>query len=874
MRLELFALSALMVMLLALTACQAAEQLEATEPTLEVTLTEDVGLPATEEPPTREPTPVPPTPEPTPELVAAYEPVFEPTDCWWTLPESQPVECGYLVVPENRGDPDSPSIRIATAILRHPGGNPESDPIVYIHGGPGGGFMQVLDLEFETLTEFFETNRDVIYFDQRGNGLSEPSFNCPDFATALGDLFDYTLDSEQLTNSEAQDHLLGELVECGEAWGQTVDLSTYDSPTTAADVNDLRIALGYDQINVYAESYGPRVAQSLMRDYPDTVRSAVLDAAMSTYAPLEYFPRKHGGMLSHLFELCAADEACNTAFPDLRNVWLETLDEVDQNPVSLKGSFPLTGEAFDFLVDDGMLATALFFLSYQDDALPAIPACIYATHEGDYACLEGALGRVIIRAFLANWGNLLNVTCRERTPISRVEDFEAVLEAYPEVKSFWEDNLFIPKRTLFNESLCEAWGGGVVPESEHDPVVSSIPTLLVLGDTDPASIMEESMGIAETLENHFGPYSYPFLSHVVFGAHECPTSMVTAFINDPTAEPDASCIAEMGADFDSPGEGGEIALEPFTNEDMGYSTLIPTGWEEMIPGVYSRGNPALDPTILAQLSSPNETAEEFLSEILANLGVAALPETPVRVMDSDALSWSLYLVSGDPTTAVALAESETTTYIVVLKAAGDEFDALADELLVPAIMAFTPTNQYGMTPFTSSDESLSFVYPDGWPVEQTGPGRVILANSDDGMTRFENGALQNGDVRISITLVPANMLADFGLHMGNTAEEALQFIPDSGLFVTEQEDTQVGEIQSIELGNSHSAAQVGISTADEEGVLITEMQSDQVIAFISVVAPTGEYANFEEPVRNIADSISVSVTANEMIALIMSSAQE
>jgi hypothetical protein len=124
---------------------------------------------------------------------------------------------------------------------------------------------------------------------------------------------------------------------------------------------------------------------------------------------------------------------------------------------------------------------------------------------------------------------------------------------------------------------------------------------------------------------------------------------------------------------------------------MGYTTLIPTGWEELIPGAYSRGNPAIDPTLLAQLSAPNETADDFLGQILANLGVPSLPETPVRVMDSDALSWSLYLVSGDPTTAVALAESETTTYMVALKATADEFDALADELLIPAIMAFTPT---------------------------------------------------------------------------------------------------------------------------------------------------------------------------------------
>jgi hypothetical protein len=125
---------------------------------------------------------------------------------------------------------------------------------------------------------------------------------------------------------------------------------------------------------------------------------------------------------------------------------------------------------------------------------------------------------------------------------------------------------------------------------------------------------------------------------------------------------------------------------------MGYSGIIPSGWNELDPGIVARGNPAVDPTILAQLSSPNEMAEEFLGQILANLGVATLPETPVRVMDSDALSWSLYLVSGNPTTAVALAESDTTTYIVVLRAAGDEFDALADELLVPAIMALTPTD--------------------------------------------------------------------------------------------------------------------------------------------------------------------------------------
>jgi hypothetical protein len=183
-------------------------------------------------------------------------------------------------------------------------------------------------------------------------------------------------------------------------------------------------------------------------------------------------------------------------------------------------------------------------------------------------------------------------------------------------------------------------------------------------------------------------------------------------------------------------------------------------------------------------------------------------------------------------------------------------------------------SEIGMNSFTSSDESLSFDYPEGWSVEDTGPGRVILANSDDAMARSDSGALQSGDVRISITLLPANIVADYGFHLGNTAEDALQFIHDSGLFVAAQEDTQVGEIQSLELENTASAAQLSVATSDQGGALITSMQSDQVVAYISVVAPMGEYTNFEESVRYIVDSISVSVTADEMIALIMSSVQK
>ena len=501
-----------------------------------------------------------------------------------------------------------------------------------------------------------------------------------------------TLDGQQLTYSEVQDHLLEMAVACADAFSQTIDLSAYDSANSAADINDLRIALGYEQINLYAESYGPRVAQSTMRDFPDALRSIVLDAPMSTNSPLEDQAVQFGNALNQLFEACAADEDCHMAFPDLRTVWIDVLSQLDENPVPLSVTNPFTGETFDILLDDGALSTALWRFSYSTSNVPAMPALIYAVSQGDYAPAVDAFSRFHIALSFLSLGDFYNVGCRERYPISSIENFDAILDEYPETRTYWEENFLWSRSLLFSPELCQSWGGGGVADSEYEPVVSSIPTILTVGSHDPTADVEETTLIAETLENSFGPYVYDGMGHVVYGdAAECPTSMINAFIIDPTTEPDASCLADMSLTFRIPGEAGEIALEPFTNEEMGYTTLIPTGWEEIIPGAYSRGNPAIDPTLLAQLSSPNETADEFLGQILANLGVPSLPETPVRVMDSDALSWSLYLVSGDPTTAVALAESETTTYMVAMKAAGDEFDALADSLLVPAIMAFTPT---------------------------------------------------------------------------------------------------------------------------------------------------------------------------------------
>ena len=63
-----------------------------------------------------------------------------------------------------------------------------------------------------------------------------------------------------------------------------IDLTDYHSEASAADLDELRQALGYEQWNVLGVSYGARLALATMRSYPDGVRSVILDSVYDVTA--------------------------------------------------------------------------------------------------------------------------------------------------------------------------------------------------------------------------------------------------------------------------------------------------------------------------------------------------------------------------------------------------------------------------------------------------------------------------------------------------------------------------------------------------------------------------------------------------------------
>ena len=170
-----------------------------------------------------------------------------------------------------------PARTIRLMVAKYPASLPEKrpDPVVYLAGGPG----DIAPLEINGFVAAgFIRDRDIYVVSQRGTMFSEPALTCAaddDFARELLALRFYS-EATKRAHLAATEACHRELAATG------ADLSVYNSTESAADFADLRKVLGYETWNVYGMSYGSYLAQTLMRDHPEGIRSVVLDSVLPT----------------------------------------------------------------------------------------------------------------------------------------------------------------------------------------------------------------------------------------------------------------------------------------------------------------------------------------------------------------------------------------------------------------------------------------------------------------------------------------------------------------------------------------------------------------------------------------------------------------
>jgi pimeloyl-ACP methyl ester carboxylesterase len=328
---------------------------------------------------------------------------------------------------------------------------------------------------------------------------------------------------------------------CRDELADVADLSAYNSAASAADVEDLRLALGYPEINLWGGSYGTRLALEVMRRYPAGLRSVVLDAVYPPDVDLYVqAPANLARALDRLFEACAANTVCSSAHPDLRAEFFDTVARLNTTPVLLETENPFTNEVRRTWLNGNSVLALTFQLLYDSRLRYLLPEQFEAAAQGDYRAFELAITALTHMASISSRGMMLSVQCHEEIVFSSVEAFEAEAARHPALAGMYTGSLL----GGLAYRACEVWDAGRAEASANEAVSAGVPTLLMAGEFDPITPPDWARHAAETL-THAYLYEYPGIGHGASGFPGCPQQMLIAFLEDRLSPPADACIEDM-----------------------------------------------------------------------------------------------------------------------------------------------------------------------------------------------------------------------------------------------------------------------------------------------------------------------------------------
>jgi pimeloyl-ACP methyl ester carboxylesterase len=458
-------------------------------------------------------------------------PRFESAACPFEGAEDRAdVRCGYLFVRENRGLPESRVLRLSVAVLKSSRENPAADPLVFLSGGPGDASVKhtIRRLGSPFWTRYRET-RDLIFFDQRGSGFSDPEF-CPEMSFALG-----TATFRGLSAADRKAFVVAAVAACREkVLAQGIDLAFYNSSVSAQDLDDLRRALGYEQWNLFGVSYGTRLALTAMRDTPAGIRSVIIDSVDPPNAPLANRKEALMRSLDLAFEQCAAEAECNAAYPSLEQDVFSALDDFERNPMTLEMGEPGRFPDGRIVIDGNLLAWGLFAGFYERDFVRIFPLFVRELGTRNKEVLT-ALVDGLVREPL-NAGLQYAVDCTEGITRITPEMVEADGSRHPQL-AVWQPY-------ADQDAVCGAWNDQRAAEWNWQAVWSEIPTLIFAGEFDPITPPANGRLAADSLPNSTF-IEVPAVGHGAVPYNQCTKDIMAAFLNQPSAALDTSCVAAI-----------------------------------------------------------------------------------------------------------------------------------------------------------------------------------------------------------------------------------------------------------------------------------------------------------------------------------------
>ncbi|MDQ3738109.1 MAG: alpha/beta hydrolase [Actinomycetota bacterium] len=408
----------------------------------------------------------------------------------WSSQEDD-VETGTLEVPVDYEDPEGPTFRLH--VVRHLAADEDHriGSLLVNPGGPGFGGSEYAQFAESIYGEPLLQRFDIVGWDPRGTGLSEPAIDCLDDYDRFYAEPDITPD----TDADRQ-----ERIDLAEEFAEScVDnnaayLEHVGTNNSARDMEALRLALGEQQISYFGFSYGSELGATWATLFPGSVRAAVLDGAADPTAELnEGALQQYAGFEESLTSFLAdCSERAGCPFHnggDAEGAYDELLRQLDDEPIPTEDDRPDANQ--------GVAIQASVTALYSAGSWPVLAQALADAQDGDGAGLMELFDSYFQRSPDGTWGNELEafqtIVCMDTAERETVEQEDAQAAEFqavaPRLAPGDVGDYFC---TFFPESLdprIEVTGQGAGP-------------VLVIGTTgDPATPLSSTEAMAESLED-------------------------------------------------------------------------------------------------------------------------------------------------------------------------------------------------------------------------------------------------------------------------------------------------------------------------------------------------------------------------------------
>jgi pimeloyl-ACP methyl ester carboxylesterase len=434
--------------------------------------------------------------------------------------------CGMTEVPISYDEPRGATLPLFLVRAVVAGQTGRIGSLMINPGGPGGSGADAaiglaLSLPEEVLARF-----DIVGFDPRGVGLSTP-VECisDDMKERMVASEPRPVTAEQLDETFA---LTEEIADgCAEEYGDA--LGTFNTVDTARDMDQLREALGDEQLTYLGYSYGTTLGSTYAELFPDKVRALVLDAAVDPDGDARAKAEQSAASLEKGFDAFAVN--CSRLVAgcpigrDPRVFVNNLLAQAAKTPIP---SSEPDQDGETRLATPGVVLTAVLAALYDTASWPQLAQALAAGQKGDSAGLFSLADSYSGRLEDGSYSNLFDaniaVNCAD-TDTEQSADQEEVRTLVAE----WHE-----KYPLFGAGsatglyTCSVWEADRTPLPERD-AEGSAPILVVGNSGDPVTPIVGAEEMAEDLESGV-LLTWQGAGHTAYPKNRCINAAVNAYL--------------------------------------------------------------------------------------------------------------------------------------------------------------------------------------------------------------------------------------------------------------------------------------------------------------------------------------------------------